>query len=75
LIKLPITITEKNGDKSVYADLVTAERSVEAVDVLAHEYAAHDADGKQLKFSIEKKVSRTLFGMIKAETDMVKITE
>lgn len=75
MIKLPITITDKIGDKSVHSDLTIAERSVEPVDVLADEYVVHDADGKELKFSIQKKLTSTLFGMIGTETDVVRITE
>jgi hypothetical protein len=75
LIELPITITDKNGDKAVHESVVAAECSVEAIDVLANEYVVHDAHGKELKFSIQKKRTPIFFGMINSDVNVVKITE
>lgn len=75
MIQLPVTIIDKTGAKDVFESLGDAESNLEAVDVRSNEYRAYDAEGKELQVNIERVVVRSLFGLIKAEVEFVRISE
>ncbi len=74
MIKLPISITDSNGTVETFDSLEDAERSLEAVDVLANEYRACDACGTALMLRVEKQKVRLWYGLVESEVDVVKIS-
>jgi hypothetical protein len=75
LIKLPVTLVERNGDRSVYRTLGEAVDAVEPIDVLNGEYTIFDADGVALEFRVSRSKVRFLFGLFSTEVDCVEIVE
>jgi hypothetical protein len=51
-IKLPITITEKNGDTTTCNSIAEAETEMEPIDVENGEFVVTDATGRQLHVEV-----------------------
>ena len=75
MIKLPITLTEKNGDSCVYYSLADAEKAMEPIDVENGEYLARDAEGHLLRLQVVTEPRPKLFGLLKINVSKVKIEE
>lgn len=75
MIKLPVTLVERNGDKSTFHTLIEAAGAVEPIDVLNGEYTIFDANGMELEFRVSRKKVRFLFGLLSTEVDHIEIVE
>lgn len=74
-MKLPITITEKNGDVSTYSSIHEAEVSIEPVDVEHGEYVVTDAEGKRLAVEVVMGEVPLFWGLWKVKVKKVRISE
>lgn len=72
-MKLPIKLTEKNGDTCLYSSVDDAEKAMEPIDVKNGEYIAHDADGNLLHLQVVMESMPILWGLIKIKVSKVKI--
>lgn len=75
LMKLPITLIEKNGDRTAYNSVEEAEVAMEPVDVQNGEYVAQDADGRVLRIEVVEEPTRILFGLLKARVKRARIRQ
>lgn len=72
-MKLPITLIEKNGDRTNYTSVEEAELAMEPVDVQNGEYLAQDADGQALVIQVVEEPTPILFGLLKARVKKARI--
>lgn len=72
-MKLPITLIEKNSDRTNYGSVEEAELAMEPVDVQNGEYLAQDADGLALTIQVVEESVPIMFGWLKARVKRVRI--
>jgi hypothetical protein len=72
-MKLPISITEKNGDVTTYASVHEAEVDMEPIDVERGEYVVTDADGQRLALNVVMEEVPLLWGLLKTRVKKVRI--
>ncbi len=73
LMKLPILITEKNGDVTICASVHEAEMEMEPIDVEHGEYVVSDADGLPLSIGIVTEEAPIFWGLWKCRVKRVRI--
>ena len=73
LMKLPITLIERNGDRTSYSSVEEAELAMEPVDVQNGEYLAQDANGQALAIQVVEEPVPILFGLLKARVKKARI--
>lgn len=73
LMKLPIVLIEKNGDRTNYSSVEEAELAMEPIDVQNGEYVAQDADGRELAIQVIEESTQILFGLLKIRVKKVRI--
>jgi hypothetical protein len=74
-MKLPITITGRNGDTSTYSSVHEAEMDIEPIDVEQGEYVAVDADGRRLVIEVVMGDVPVFWGLWKTRVKKVRIAD
>lgn len=72
-MKLPVSITEKNGDVTIYASIHDAEIDMEPIDVERGEYVVTDAEGQRLALKVVVEEVPLLWGLWKTRVKKVRI--
>jgi hypothetical protein len=72
-MKLPITIIERNGDRTSFGSVIDAQAAMEPIDVESGEFTAVDADGKTLSVVVTVVETPVLFGLWKCKVKTVRI--
>lgn len=72
-MKLPITLIEKNGDRTSYLSIEEAELAMEPIDVYGSEYRVQDADGQEMAIQVVEESRSIFFGLLKVRVKKVRI--